>query len=214
MITDNDIKTQVEQELLWDPRLDPTHIGVSVNDHVVTLSGFVHAYSHKLHAERDTQCLSGVLGVANDIEVRPHSRLDAEIAHDAIAAIALQLPVSSKTIKVIVEHGHVRLEGTVDWNYQREHAQLALRHVHGIRGIESAIEISHKAIPADIKARIQAALKRSALIEASGIKVEAEGNAVILSGKVRSWTERDEVERAAWMAPGITAVTNQLQVGS
>ena len=97
---------------------------------------------------------------------------------------------------------------------QREHAQLALRHVHGIRSIESAIDISHKAIPADIKARIQAALKRSALIEASGIKVEADGDAVILSGKVRSWTERDEVERAAWMAPGITAVTNQLQVGS
>ncbi|WP_308920288.1 BON domain-containing protein [Janthinobacterium sp. J1-1] len=214
MNADQEITARVEQELKWDVRIDASHIAVSVKQQTVTLSGYVRAYGHKLAAERDAQRVAGVQGVANDLEVHPPSRPDSEILRDAIAAIALQLPVSSASIKVTVDQGHVLLAGTVEWNYQREHAVRALRHVQGIRSIDSDIRIAHKALPADVKAQIQAALRRSALIEASGIKVEADGDTVTLSGKVRSWKERDEVERAAWMAPGIAAVRNQLEVSS
>ena len=213
MTTDHEIKVHVEQELMWDARIDSSHIGVAVKQQVVTLSGVVHAYGHKLAAERDALRVAGVRSVVNEVEVHSNSRPDSDIVRDAIAAIALQLPVSSKSIKVMVDQGHVRLAGTVEWNYQREHAVGALRHVRGIRSIVSDIQIAHKALPADVKAQIQAALRRSALIEASGIKVEADGDTVTLSGKVRSWAERGEVERAAWMAPGIASVRNQLEVG-
>jgi osmotically-inducible protein OsmY len=213
MTTDQDIKTEVEQELQWDARLDASDIGVSVRDQVVALSGYVHAYSHKLQAEHDAKQVAGVQGVANDIEVKADARLDMEIARDAVAAIAQQLPVSCQTIKVIVDHGTVRLEGSVDWDYQRRRAVHALDHIRGVRGIESAISIKSRGVPANVRAQIQAALKRSALVEANRIGVEADGAAVTLHGKARTWREREEVERAAWMAPGVTRVDNHIQVG-
>lgn len=214
MSIDSEIKSKVEQELEWDVRLDASDIGVSVRDHVVALSGYVHAYKEKLLAERDAKLVAGVHGVANNIEVRTDNRLDMEIARDASAAIAAQLPRSSEHIQVIVQHGKVRLEGQVEWNYQRRSAYHALDHVRGVRAVENALRLTPKVAPADVKSRIRAALERSALVEAERIAVDARGAEVVLSGKARTWQERDEVELAAWMVPGVDRVDNQIRVSS
>ena len=132
MKSDSDIKRDVEAELKWDPDINPTDIGVAVKDGVVTLTGFVRSYTQKWQAERDAKRVSGVVGVANDIEVRlPTSsqRPDPEIARDAVAALKHELPYSSETMKVLVKDGWVTLEGTAEWNYQRVRAEEAVRRV-------------------------------------------------------------------------------------
>ena len=142
MKSDSDIKRDVEAELKWDPDIDPTDIGVAVKDGVVTLTGFVRSYTQKWQAERDAKRVSGVLGVANDIEVRlPSSsqRPDPDIARDAVAALKHELPYSSETMKVMVKDGWITLEGTAEWNYQRTRAEEAVRRVSGIKGVSNLI---------------------------------------------------------------------------
>src|SRR3979490_1523911 len=215
MRTDQDIQEDVEQELQWDPDLDATDIAVSVKDGVVTLTGFVRSYTDKYEAEAAAKRVAGVAGVANDIEVRMPSvdeRPDPEIARDAVAAIKNQLPISSEHIKVIVKDGWVTLEGRVEWQYQRNTAETAVRRIKGVKGVSNLIQLKPRAQSSEIKRKIQDAFKRSAEVDANHITVEANGGKVVLKGTVRSWVEREEAERAAWAAPGVTKVEDRIVV--
>lgn len=215
MRSDSDVKQDVEIELRWIPNFDPTDIGVAVKNGVVTLSGFVHSYLEKFEAEKAVKRVSGVVGVANDLEVRipgGEERPDPEIARDAVAAIKNWLPLSWESIKVIVNSAWVKLEGTVEWNYQRESAEKAVRQVRGVKGVTNVITLKPQAAPSEIKQKIEQAFRRSAEVDANRITVEANGSEIILKGTVRSWAERQEAERAAWAAPGVTKVENRIVI--
>jgi osmotically-inducible protein OsmY len=215
MRTDSDIKREVEDELRWDPGVDATNFAVAVKDGVVTLTGFVTSYAQKFAAERAVKRVAGVFGVANDIEVRlpgVDERPDPDIARDVAAELKIWLPNSWQNIKVVVKNGWVTLEGEVEWNYQREYAERAVRWIKGVKGVSNLIRLKPKETPspAEIKEKIEEAFRRSALIDANRITVEANGGEVILKGRVRSWAERQEAERAAWAAPGVVKVVNQI----
>jgi osmotically-inducible protein OsmY len=215
MNTDSEIERDVKDELGWNPDLDATDIAVSVNKGVVTLAGFVKSYTDKYEAEAAAKRVAGVVAVANDIEVRMPSvdeRPDPEIARDAVVAIKSQLPVSSEKIKVVVKNGWISLEGEVEWQYQRSTAETAVRRIKGVKGVNNTIKLKPRAEPSEIKRKIQQAFRRNAEVDSNRIMVEADGSAVTLKGTVRSWIEREEAERAAWAAPGVTTVVNQIIV--
>jgi osmotically-inducible protein OsmY len=215
MRTDSQIKSDVEFELKWEPDIDATDIAVAVKSGVVTLTGFVRSYAQKYQAERTVKRVAGVVGVANDIEVRlPSSseRPDPEIARDAVAALKNELPYSSENMKVIVKDGWLTLEGSAEWNYQRTRAEDAVRRVKGVRGVINAITLKPRVAPAEIKSKIEEAFRRSAQVDAQRITVEAIGGEVTLKGTVRSWAERQEAERAAWRAPGVIKVDNRIVI--
>ena len=182
---------------------------------VVTLAGFVKSYTDKYEAEAAAKRVAGVTAVANDIEVRMPSvdeRPDPEIARDAVAAIKSQLPISSEHIKVVVKNGWVTLEGQVEWQYQRQTAENAVRRIKGVKGVSNLIQLKPRAQPDEIKSKIEEAFKRNAEVDANRIMVETNGSEVILKGTVRSWIEREEAERVAWSAPGVTKVEDQIVV--
>jgi osmotically-inducible protein OsmY len=215
MRLDSDIKRDVEDELRWDPDIDATDIGVAVHNGVVALTGFVRSYAQKTQAERDAKRVAGVVGVANDIEVRLpvlDQRPDPDIARDAVNALKSELPFSSENIKVIVKDGYITLEGAVEWNYARERAENAVKRIRGVKGVTNAIEVKPKVAPYEVRRKIEDALRRSAEVDASRITVETNGSEVILRGTVRSWAERQEAERAAWAAPGVTKVDNRVTI--
>jgi osmotically-inducible protein OsmY len=215
MRLDSDIKRDVEDELRSDPDIDAKDVGVAVKDGVVTLAGFVRSLRQRRKAEQDAKRVAGVLGVANNIEVRLpviHSRPDPDIAREAADAIKRELPYSWELIKITVDHGVMTLEGEVEWYYQRQLAERAVRNLRGVTGVLNMIRIRPHVAPVDIKRKIERALRRSAELDASRISVEANGSEVILRGTVRSWAEREEAERAAWRAPGVAKVDNRIRV--
>jgi len=216
MRLDSDIKRDVEDELKWDPGIDATDIGVAIHNGVVTLSGFVHSYGQKTQAERDAKRVAGVVGVANDIEVRLpviDQRPDPDIVRDAVSALKVELPFSSENIKVVARDGWLTLEGAVEWNYARERAENAVKNIRGVKGVTNSIEVKPRVAPYEVRRKIEDALRRSAELDASRITVEANGSEVILRGTVRSWAQRQEAERAAWAAPGVTRVENRISIG-
>jgi osmotically-inducible protein OsmY len=159
--------------------------------------------------------VAGVIAVANDLEVRMPAvdeRPDPDIARDAAAALKSQLPVSSEKIKIIVKNGWITLEGQAEWQYQRQTAETAVRRIKGVKGVTNSIVLKPAAKPTEIKKKIEDAFRRSAELDANRITVEAHGSEVILKGSVRSWVEREEAERAAWSAPGVTNVDDRLVV--
>lgn len=191
--SDSDIKRDVEDELKWDPEImDPTDIAVSVKDGVVTLAGFARRYIDKWEAEWAAKRVQGVVGIANDIEVRlpdADERPDPEIARDAVASIKLQLPEAWENITVIVRDAWVTLQGHVEWQYQREAAERAVHPIKGVKSISNLIRIEPKVAPSEVKRKIEEAFKRSAELDARRITIEVVGNEVILRGTVRSWSE-------------------------
>jgi osmotically-inducible protein OsmY len=215
MRSDSDIRRDVEDELRWDPDIDATDIAVNVHNGVVTLTGFVRGYVQKYQAESDAKRVAGVVAVANDLEVRLpdiDERPDPEVARDAIARIKSELPYSWEKIRGVVKNGWLTLEGEVEWNYQRVRAEEAVRRVRGLKGVTNNIEVKPQVAPAEIKRKIEEALRRAAEIDADWITVETVGSEVILRGTVRSWAERQDAERAAWSAPGVAKVDNRIIV--
>jgi osmotically-inducible protein OsmY len=215
MRSDIDIKRDVEAELRWNPDIDATDIAVSVKDGVVTLSGFVRSYAQKFEAEQTAKRVNGVRAVANDIEVRLpifNQRPDPEIARDAVEEIQKNLPYASDHIGVVVRDGWVTLEGSVEWNYQRERAAQVVRRVRGVKGVTNLIELQPRVPPVEVKHKIEQAFRRSAELDANRITVETEGGVVTLRGTVRSWAERQEAERVAWATPGVVRVDNLITI--
>jgi osmotically-inducible protein OsmY len=215
MRSDIDIKRDVEAELRWNPDIDATDIAVAVKDGVVTLSGFVRSYAQKFEAEQTAKRVNGVRAVANDIEVRLpifNQRPDPEIARDAVEEIQKNLPYASDHIGVVVRDGWVTLEGSVEWNYQRERAAQVVRRVRGVKGVTNLIELQPRVPPVEVKHKIEQAFRRSAELDANRITVETEGGVVTLRGTVRSWAERQEAERVAWTTPGVVRVNNLITI--
>jgi osmotically-inducible protein OsmY len=215
MRSDSDIKQDVEDELRWDPDLDATDIAVTVKNGVVTLAGFTRGYSDKVEAEAAAKRVQGVVGLANDIEVSLPSfdqRPDPEIARDAVTAMQTEVPLLAERIKAIVRNGWVTLEGEAEWDFQRARAERAVRRVKGVKGVTNSILLKPRVQPAEIKRKIEEAFRRNAEIDANRITVEAHDGEVILKGTVRSWAERREAERAAWMAPGVRRVDDRINI--
>jgi osmotically-inducible protein OsmY len=217
MRSDSDIKRDVEDELRWDPNIHADDIAVAVKSGVVTLTGFVTTYTQKFAAERAAKRVAGVVGLANDLEVRlpgVDARPDPEIARDVAAELRIWLPHFQENIKPVVKNGWVTLEGEVEWNYQREYAERAVRWIKGVKGVSNLIRLKPRTAPSptEIKRSIEEAFRRSALIDANRVTVEANGGEVVLKGAVRSWSERQEAERAAWAAPGVFKVDNRIVV--
>ena len=207
------LREAVERQLDYDPAVPSNNIGVSVSDGVVSLSGFVDTYADKIIAEKAAKRVRGVKAVANDIEVKPPSeRIDPDIATDTVQALERSVNVPSDRISVTVKGGWLTLEGKVGWGYQKEAAENAVRYLSGVCGVTNKIEIEPVVSAADVRTKIEEALRRSAEVDAHRIKVEASGGIVTLSGNVRSWAEMKEAERASWGAPGVKEVLNLIEI--
>ena len=207
------IRDAVVHQLDWDPEVDASAIGVSARDGVVALTGFVGTYSGKLAAEHAAKRVRGVRGVANDIEVRLlHEASDPDLARDVVHALQLRSTVPAG-VQAVVHHGYVTLTGGVDWVFQKEEAEKAVRHVRGVKGVFNEIAVKARATERDVRHRIVAALHRTADLDAQHITLTVEGGVARLTGRVGSFVQYETAAQAAASAPGITRVENRLQIG-
>lgn len=213
--TDAQIQADILSELKWDARVLPNEIGIVVKDGVVTLTGWVDSYTKKWVAEEAAHRVRGVRAVANDIEVRLSTageRTDADIAAAAVRALEWDALISVDRLDVTVSKGWVSLKGEVEWQYQRQDAERVVRRLSGVKGVSNLLVVKPRVAPADLKQKIEQALIRSAEVDAKRITVEVQGSKIILKGTVRSWTEKEEAERQAWLAPGVSAVENRIVI--
>jgi osmotically-inducible protein OsmY len=214
-MTDKELQHQVEHAIDWDPSVDASKIGVTADRGVVTLRGDVRTYAQRFAAERIALRVYGVKAVANDIEVRldgDRSRTDSEIAQAAVQTLAWNSVIPKDSVSITVSDGMLTLSGTVDWQYQKDAAARAMRNLTGVRGVINSLAIKSGARIDDVRTRIQEAFKRSAEIDARRVSVNVMDGKVTLSGNVHSLAEREEARRAAWAAPGVTAVEDRLAV--
>lgn len=215
MKSDKQLQQDVMDDLRWDPSIDASKVGVAVTNGVITLTGSVPSYFQKQNTERVVKRVAGVRAVANDIEVRlPNSteRNDSDVAQAALHALKWDTSVPDENVKVSVTKGWVTLEGNVDWNYQRESCEKVIEKLIGVKGVTNRLVVAPHIKSKDVKNEIKAALHRYAELEARNIDVDSADSTVTLRGQVRSWAERKEAETAAWMAPGVTQVKNELIV--
>jgi osmotically-inducible protein OsmY len=206
------VREAVTQQLDWDPAVDASGIGVSAHDGAVTLSGSINTYAGKLAAERAAKRVAGVRAVANELDVRLIAeRGDVDIAADAAAALRLHSTVPH-TVQAVVHHAQLTLTGTVGWYFQRIEAEKAVRNIRGVRHLVDRIVVKPDTSVHDLHRRIAAALYRNAGLDAKRIQVAIAGAVVRLTGTATSWLQRDAAERAAFDAPGIMMVDNQIVV--
>ena len=214
-MTDEQIQHDVLAELKWDTRVLPNEIGVSVKDGVVILTGHVDSFYKKRAAEQAAQRVRGVKVVASEIEIKLPStseRTDEEIAAAAARAIESNALLDNTKLHMTVSQGWVTVSGEVEWNFQNDDAERLLRQLWGVKGVTNLITVETRPTPAELKDEIEKALIRSAEFDAKKIQVDVQGSKAILRGTVRSWAERDEAERTAWAAPGVTQVEDQIEV--
>ncbi|MBN9510006.1 MAG: BON domain-containing protein [Alphaproteobacteria bacterium] len=219
MSDDQSLRAAVVAELEWEPSVDAAHIGVSAKNGVVTLSGFVDSYPAKAAAERAARRVRGVRAIAEEIEVRlpnDQKHADDEIAGRALQIFAWDVEVPHERIRVKVEHGMVTLEGSVAYQFQRAAAEADIRRLGGVRGVVNLIRVAESADrrpdPDVIREKIERALRRNAELEAGRLAVDVEGGRATLRGSVETWWERDLAEGAAWAAPGVSQVRNEIDV--
>ena len=219
MKTDTDLKRDVLAELVYEPSVVANDIGVSVKDGVVTLTGHVPTYSEKFAAETAVKRVEGVRAVAEELTVnllRDHQRNDTDVAQSAANALDWNVSVPHSKVKTMVEDGWITLRGDVNWNYQRQSAHDAVRHLMGVKGVTNLIEIKPPVTPpvstVEIRNKIETALKRNMVKDADGITIEAVNGKVTLKGKVHSWQEHDDAGLAAWSSPGVSFVENDLTI--
>lgn len=215
MKTDVMIKDDVLAELSWQPNIDETEIGVIVEDGVVTLSGVVDSYAKKMAAEKAAKIVEGVKAVALDIDVKygtDFKKTDKEIAKAIVDAFEWNSSVPEDDIAVRVENGWVYLTGEVQWSYQKNAAKNAIKDLLGVKGVSNAISLKNNIKPVEVKEKITKAFQRMATLDADGIILETHGHKVILRGKVHSIKEKEEAETAAYNAPGVYEVKNELKV--
>ncbi len=215
MKTDKQLQQDVLDDLRWDPSVDASKIGVTANNGVVTLTGSVPTYFQKQNGERVAKRVSGVRAVANDIEVRlptATEKTDSDIASATLHALKWDAAVPDEKITVGVSKGWVTLDGSVDWNYQREAAEKAVATLVGVKGVSNRVSVAPHVKSKEVMSEIKAALHRYADVEARNIQIDSIDSTITLRGQVRSWAERKEVESAAWMAPGVTQVKNEIVV--
>jgi osmotically-inducible protein OsmY len=215
MKSDHQIREDIIDQLKWEPFLNASQIEVAVKNGIVTLTGQVDAYSKKLAAENAAKKIAGVKAIAEDIQigVSPVSgKTDTEIAEAVVNILKWHTIVPHEKLKIKVENGTVRLEGDVDWEFQRNNAESAIENLRGVRSVMNLISVKPNFKASDIKKKITAAFERSATIDAGKINVEVTGGKVILSGKVRSFAEKEDAERAAWLAPGVNRIESRIEM--
>lgn len=216
MKSDDQLQRDVMAELEWEPSVDHADIGVAVSDGVVTLSGHVSSYAEKMAAEAAVRRVSGVKAIAEEIQIRYPSdakTADDEVAKRIVDIFAWDAMIPDGKIQVKVEHGWVTLHGTVDWFYQSDAARRAATKIQGVMGVNNRIEVRQKPVASDIRERIVAALKRQADLDADSVTVVTDGGKVRLGGHVKAFYERGIAERAAWAAPGVTQIEDNIIVG-
>jgi osmotically-inducible protein OsmY len=209
------LQQRVIDALEFDPSVDAAHIGVSVREGAVMLSGHVESYFEKWAAERTVRQVKGVTAVAQELEVRLPS--DKKVGDEEIAARAARLLhwdalVPHDRIKIKVEHGVVTLSGDVDWHYQRAEAEYDIRKLSGVHNVVNDMTVTPGAKPSDVREKIRAALDRHVSAEVGNIGIDVSGGKVTLTGKVNAWTERQIIEQAAWAVPGVTEVDDRIDL--
>lgn len=215
MKTDPQLKQDVSDELAWDPAVKSEHVGVAVKNGVVSLSGHIDTYAEKRAIEKALRRVNGVKAIALELDVLlspDHQRNDTDIAQAAEQALRWNSSLPPDRVRATVEHGWITLGGEVDWDYERISAEKAVRSLTGVLGVRNEITLRPRATPAGIATRIEQALERHAEREARRITVDVRGATVTLRGNVDSWRERDAAAGAAWSAPGVLAVVNELRV--
>ena len=218
MRTDSQLQKDVIDELKWQPKTRDAEIGVAAKDGVVTLSGSVASYVQRFEAARLAERVNGVRAVADELQVKLPTtsvRTDTDIAHSAVTALKWNIEVPDTRITVRVQEGWITLHGDVDWRYQRTAAEETVQYLTGVKGVNNLITVKQPAVSPDVvRQQIADALKRSATVDAARVSVESKQNGtVVLRGTVRSWTERNDAERAAWATPGVAVVQDELAVG-
>ena len=215
MKSDNQIQKDVMEELKWQPFLNASEIGVAVKNGIVTLSGQIDTYSKKLSAENAAKKVTGVKAIAEDIQIGvspAYNKTDAEIAEAVLNALKWHTAVQEEKVKIKVENGNVKLEGEVEWEYQRTSAKTAIENLTGVRSVFNLITVKPKIAASDIEQKISAAFHRSATIDSKKITAEVMGSRVTLRGTVRSFTEKEDAENVAWNAPGVISVTSKIEI--
>lgn len=215
MKNNEELQTDVQDAIKWEPLLHAAEIGVTVKDGVVTLTGTVDSYGKKLEAEKAAKNVSGVKAVVEKIEVDfPHSwsKTDNDIAVEVLNALKSNVVIPSEKLKVKVENGHVTLDGELLWNFQREAAKNAVKYLSGVKDLTDNIIIKSETRDGIEKANVESALRRNWNINDEDIRVQATGHTVKLTGTVNSWFQKDEATRMAWDAPGVWSVENELAI--
>jgi osmotically-inducible protein OsmY len=215
MVPDKVLQRDVIAELEFEPSVNAAHIGVTAKDGVVTLSGHVESFEQKLAAERAARRVRGVKAVAQEIGVRlPTDKKcgDDEIAERALKIIGWDLHLPASSIYVAVDHGLVKLHGTVDMHFQRAEAERQIRKLSGVVGVINELHVKPKPMPPDVRERLEAAMRRNAEIGSCSIGVYEEDGKVTLTGTVDNWHQREVAEHIAWSMPGVTTVDDRLLV--